>query len=460
MGRKERLFFENIAQHILIRGIDNTPIFKEAADYRYYENLLKTLSSSMQVALHAYALRLDAIHLLCTFKDKESLARFMQSLGVKYVAYYNKKYGRRGTLWQGRYKSSLVEDRFILDLMHYIEKVVAAPLNSFSQNSDAATPTFLKPHELYKLLGKDAKDRASIYKKRLEKQPLLDDTIGFIEESLEKQRLTGGPEFYKKLEALAGRSLVAQRRGRPKKEDSYKGKKMFKKLVVLDKEAHKNLKISPLEDLKFAKGLAFVPLLANEVAQVATMFPVVFTADEKPSLIALTSLGGENLAINAEGKYIAQYVPAFLRKYPFALAAKEPNSSEKVILIDEEASVLSKSKGKQLFTKDGSESETLKNAINFLTEFEKQAQLTQAVVAEIAESGILEPREISIGEGDEKRVLVNGFLVVNKEKLNQLDDAKLASWVRKGIISFIDAHLNSLKNIEVLFKLASQNQAN
>jgi len=146
-----------------------------------------------------------------------------------------------------------------------------------------------------------------------------------------------------------------------------------------------------------------------------------------------------------------------LRKYPFELIPKDKESDEKVILIDENAKVFSKTKGKQLFTKDGKESEVLKNAINFLKEWDREVQNTNAVLKAIKDADILEEREISIGEGDEKKVLIKGFKVVSREKLNKLDDKTLALWVRKGIISFIDAHINSLSKIDILFKLASQN---
>ena len=317
---------------------------------------------------------------------------------------------------------------------------------------------FLQEHEVYQLLGKDPQDRKLAYEKRFSQQTLLDETKFFIEESLNKQALTGSLEFYKKLENITGQTLLAKKRGRPKKDKNNKGKKMFKKLVVLDKEKHKTLKLSPLEDLKFAQDMSFIPVLANEVAHVGEMFPIVFTAEEKPALVALTSLGGPNLAINDEGKFITHYIPAFLRKYPFSLAKSEQNPDQKVILIDEEASVFSKTKGKQLFTKDGQQSKTLEGAVKFLTEFEQQAQNTMAIVKAIVDADILEAREISIGEGEDKKVLVKGFQVVSREKLNNLDDATLALWVRKGIIGFIDAHLKSLSKIDVLFKLASQKQ--
>ncbi|MFA7354555.1 MAG: SapC family protein, partial [Sulfurimonadaceae bacterium] len=248
-------------------------------------------------------------------------------------------------------------------------------------------------------------------------------------------------------------------RGRPKKEQIIKGKKMYKNLVILDKEKHKELKINSLTDLNFAKSVTHIPVLANEVAQVGAVFPVVFTTDENPSLVALVSLGGDSLGIDANGKWVTSYVPSYLRKYPFSLASTKENPNQKVILIDEDSPLFSKSKGKQLFKKDGEKTEVLEHAINFLTSYDTQMSVTQNVAKIISQSGVLEDREISVGEGDEKKVLVNGFKVVSREKLNALSDDILADWVRKGIIGMIDAHLKSLENIQSLFNIAHKRQS-
>jgi putative transposase len=233
---------------------------------------------------------------------------------------------------------------------------------------------------------------------------------------------------------------------------------MYNNLVVLDKEKHSELKINPLENLEFAKNSVFVPVIANEILQIGAAFPVVFTSEENPSLVSLVSLGGDSLAINNENKWITSYVPSFFRKYPFSLASTKENPNQKVILIDEESKLFSKTKGKQLFEKSGEQSETLKHAINFLTAHEKDMVITKNVAKLIKDSGILEDREISVGEGEEKKILVNGFKVVDREKLNALSDDILADWVRKGIIGLIDVHLKSLDNIQTLFNLAQQRQ--
>ena len=126
MARKVRLFVEDVAVHILVSGINGEDIFRDDDDYRFYIQLLKDIKSAY-ISIHAYVLMPKNIQLLCTFSNKDALSRFMQSLGLKYVSYFNKKYSRSGTIWECRYKSSLVEDKYVLAVMQYIE---SSPLRS------------------------------------------------------------------------------------------------------------------------------------------------------------------------------------------------------------------------------------------------------------------------------------------------------------------------------------------
>jgi len=185
---------------------------------------------------------------------------------------------------------------------------------------------------------------------------------------------------------------------------------------------------------------------------------VVFTGDEKPSLVTLVGLGVDNLAINQEGKWITSYVPAMLRKYPFHLAATQENLDNKVILIDEDSELFSKVSGTSLFNENGEAGESLENAKKFLVGFEQQAVSTAAIIATIVKADILEDREIAVGEGEDKKILVNGFKIIDTEKLYALSDDILADWARKGILRFIDEHVKSLAHIENLFKLANARQ--
>jgi len=461
LARKVRVFVEDAAQHIILKSIDNLTLFRDESDYLAFMNILEGLNSDHELDIHAYVLMQEYFEFLATPKNEDSLSKFMQSLGRQYVGYFNKKYNRTGTLWEGRYKASLVENGlYLFDVMKYIEQLAPEGhiYSSVNKNLYNKSDAIVSQNSLYKKLGYTDTQRLDEYSKFFHSHSDSKKNE-FIEACLEKQLVTGSLEFIKNLEELIGRTLTSKNRGRPKNKTQETRKKMYKNLVVLDKEQHKDLKINPLEDLSLARQTAYVPVLANEVALVGAGFPVVFTGDEKPSLISLVSLGGESLAVNADGKWISSYVPSYFRKYPFSLASTQENPEQKVILIDEESPLFSKSKGKQLFKKDGEKSETLTHAIDFLTTHENQMIVTQNVAKVIADSGILEDREISVGEGDEKKVLVNGFKVVDREKLNALSDDILADWVRKGIISMIDAHLKSLDNIQTLFNIAHQRQS-
>ncbi|MCK9473784.1 SapC family protein [Sulfurimonas sp.] len=461
MARKVRIFVKDSPQHVILRGLDKLTIFKDESDYRAFADILRESSANSDLALHAYVLMPHFFEFLATPSNEDALSKFMQSLGRKYVGYFNKKYNRTGTIFEGRYKSSLVEDeKYLFDVMLYIEKLAPKEhlFSSVHKNLYGKKDEILSYHSLYKKLGFTDEQRVQRYGE-LFNSAINYDKDDFITTCLEKQSVTGSEDFVKNLEKIVGFSLTLKARGRPKKEQIKKGKKMYKNLVILDKEKHKELKINPLEDLFFAKSAAHIPLLANEVAQVGSAFPVVFTAGEVPELTAIVSLGTESLAINEAGKWITSYVPSYLRKYPFSLASTKENPDQKVILIDEDSSLFSKSKGKQLFKKNSEKSETLDHAINFLTSYDNQMSVTLNVAKLIAKSGILENREISVGEGEEKKVLVNGFKVVNREKLNALSDDILADWVRKGIMAMIEAHLKSLDNIQTLFEIAQKRQS-
>lgn len=466
MARKLRVFFTNISHNIVIQGINGEKIFKNTEDLEYATSLFQQLVNTFNIHIHSYVFMPTFIQLYATPLSEEALPKFMQNFGRLYVRYFNKKYNRTGTLWNGRYKCSVVEDiLYMFDMMKYIEKqplknklvndINTYKYSSYHHNSNQQLNTIIKEHILYKQLGNDKNKQSLAYIKIFNKA-IESEKETFIKTNIEKQNIIGSVGFYKNLEKKVGLSLSSKQRGRPKQTNKQR-KSMYKKLAVLDKVTHKDLKVKSLENLSFAKDLSFVPVVANEVGLVGNSFPVVFTGDEKPSLVSIVSLGGSSLAVNSENKWITPYVPLHLRKYPFSMANTE-QKDQKVILIDEESDLVNTVEGATLFEEDIEQTEVLANAVKFLTDVETQQTNTLTISKIISDSGILEDREITVGEGDEKKVFVNGFKVVNKEKLNALDDKILAQWVRKGIISFIDAHIASLNNIQTLFNLASKKQ--
>lgn len=429
MARKTRISLPNIPQHIIKKGINQEKVFHNQEDYEVFFEIMQEYSKKLHITIYSYILMEEYFELLINSHISDNISKFMQTLGRQYVLYYNKKYGRSGTIWEGRYKTSLVEDkRYLSKVISYFDYLATKNnlINSICSNL-----------------------------KELKQVNISKEDINFIEKSLQSETITGSDEFIQGIENIIGKSLILKKRGRPKSNE-IKGSKMYKKLELLSKEKHKDLKIKPLSDLLFAKNMASIPVLISETEKISATFPIVFTDEENPSMIAITSLGKDNLAVTIDGKWITNYIPAVYRKYPFTYVSVKDNSDQKAVAIDVEADNLSQEEGSALFDENKEQTQLLRDTIQFLTSYEEESMKTKSLAKIIADSNILEEREISIGEGKDKKVLVKGFKVVNKEKLNALDDATLASWVREGIITFINLHIKSLDNMQTLMNLSSQ----
>ncbi len=459
MARKIRVFIEKTPHVVKVSALDELLLFKDKEDYKLFLSLLLVLSKQYNLHIHSYLLMPKYFLILATPKEVDSISKFIQTIGRKYVAYYNKKYSRRGSLFNGRYKLSIVEaNRYLFDVMVYIESLPSRAkeyqYSSIGKNFYNRKDDIVSFHELYKKLGSNRSEQIDRYQK-IFSLTLTKEKREFITSCIKKQSIIGTKGYIKDLEQKLGASLIAKKRGRPPKIKREKRKTMYKKLVLLDKNLHKDLKIKPMQDLEFAKDLAFIPILASEVKSVGKIFPIVFTNDENPRLVAIVSLGGSSLALNDEFKWISEYVPMYLRSYPFSIsnAKVDDETTTKVILIDEDSHLVSATEGEALFDEDGNNTETLNRAMEFLKSYDEQMSITNSVAKEIKNSAILEEREISVGEGEDKQVLVKGFSVVDREKLNGLSDEVLANWVRRGIITMIDGTIDSLANIQTLFNL-------
>jgi putative transposase len=123
MARQVRLIVPDIALHIVQRGVDREDCFAEDVDRLVYLSLLRELIAQTRCAVHAYCLMTNHVHLLLTPVTEEGPSTLMRKLGQRYVPYFNRRYSRTGTLWEGRFKSCLVESaRYVLGCHRYIEQ--------------------------------------------------------------------------------------------------------------------------------------------------------------------------------------------------------------------------------------------------------------------------------------------------------------------------------------------------
>ena len=129
MPRRSRIKLAGMPQHIVQRGINREPCFFAEEDYYSYLHWLQKAAADWHCAIHAYVLMTNHVHLLVTPETETGTAKLMQAVGRRYVQYINRSYRRTGSLWEGRYKSSLIQaETYLLTCMRYIElKTLSVP---------------------------------------------------------------------------------------------------------------------------------------------------------------------------------------------------------------------------------------------------------------------------------------------------------------------------------------------
>ncbi len=227
MPRQPRLDLPDVAQHVVQRGNNRLPCFFIEADYRRYLINLRDAAQKHGCAVHAYVLMTNHVHLLVTPRASGGVSRMMQSLGRRYVGYINRTHQRTGTLWEGRYKSCLVDsERYALACHRYIElnpvraAMVPAPRayrwSSYHHNALGTHDPLLTPHVEYLALAGNDKQRQTVYRGLFE-NTINNKRLTAIRTHLQQQRALGTPQFQAHVEAVLGCRAVVQPRGRPKK---------------------------------------------------------------------------------------------------------------------------------------------------------------------------------------------------------------------------------------------------
>jgi len=229
MPRKPRFNLLGIPQHVIQRGNNRDPCFYAEEDYQRYLNDLQETAVKSECRIHAYVLMTNHVHLLVTPMADYAVSQMMQALGRRYVYYINKSYKRTGTLWEGRYKSSLIDsDRYLLTCMRYIElnpvraSMVQYPgeykWSSYQANAQGRDAAFIEEHPIYTELGDTPVKRKEAYRK-LFCHHVDDDTLHEIRESLNHELVLGRSYFKDKIEEITQRQTRMGKAGRPRVEE-------------------------------------------------------------------------------------------------------------------------------------------------------------------------------------------------------------------------------------------------
>jgi putative transposase len=227
LPRRPRIHLDGVPLHLVQRGHNRQPCFFAEADYWAYLNWLGEAARKAGCQIHAYALMTNHVHLLLTPADAQSVPRMMVALGRQYVPYINAAYQRSGTLWEGRYKSSLIQtEAYLLACMRYIELnpvragMCADPADyrwsSYRANALGETASWLTPHPLYATLGATDASRHAAYRTLFD-QVLPDKTIDDIRLALNQTQPLGNNRFLDAIEQATGQRREPKPRGRPRK---------------------------------------------------------------------------------------------------------------------------------------------------------------------------------------------------------------------------------------------------
>jgi len=236
---------------------------------------------------------------------------------------------------------------------------------------------------------------------------------------------------------------------------------LYEKPVAIDRNTHKNLRLKlQTGDYGFAASTNSVFLAAREFGLAATHFPIVFVGNaETGDVVAAALLGlrdAENLYVDPQGQWdLDAYVPAFVRRYPFVLA-EDGQSENLTVCVDSAFPGLNEKEGEFLFDDQGQETPYLKGMIDFMQQFRREMLLSNKLVRELADAGLLAARTIDVEMPDGLKRKLDGFMVVDEEKLASLDADLTAKLHASGALPLAYAHLVSINNLSRLVARLSQ----
>jgi len=225
MARLPRLTVTDYPHHVILRGNNRQDIFKTPTDFERMHELLLIHSQEQQVEVHSYVFMSNHLHLLLTPRVDQALPKMMQAVGRSYVRYFNQKHGRTGTLWEGRYRATLIQaERYLLACMVYIDlnpvraHMVEQPLDyrwsSHSQYVGPRSDRLVTPHALYWALGNTPFSREAAYAELVQAGVAREQQSALINATLKAWAL-GDDAFMQQLEGQTTRRLLKGKAGRP-----------------------------------------------------------------------------------------------------------------------------------------------------------------------------------------------------------------------------------------------------
>lgn len=234
MARLPRFVIPGQPQHVIQRGNNRNPIFASDEDYQFYLAKLMDACKKHDCEIHAYVLMTNHVHLLITPRSENGISKAMQSLGRYYVQYFNRQYQRTGTLWEGRYKATVLDsEQYLLICSRYIElnpvragmvsKPEDYPWTSYHCNALGHNDPMITPHPIYESLGSTNMNRQSSYRALFD-HVISKKDLQEIRMATNKAWALGNDRFKDQIERMSNRQAKPRTRGGDRRTKSFKEK--------------------------------------------------------------------------------------------------------------------------------------------------------------------------------------------------------------------------------------------
>lgn len=227
MPRRARIALADVPLHVIQRGNNRQACFFADDDYLFYLDRLKLCAQRAGCAIHAYVLMTNHVHLLLTPREADAAGRLMKLLGQRYVQHVNRRYRRSGTLWEGRFRSCIVQDEaYLLRCSRYIELnpvragMVTHPAeyrwSSYQANAAGEADGLIEAHPSYTALGRQAQERQEAYRE-LFRHEIEPGQVDDIRRATNGNFALGNERFLAEVTAVLGRRAIPGASGRPRK---------------------------------------------------------------------------------------------------------------------------------------------------------------------------------------------------------------------------------------------------
>lgn len=223
---------------------------------------------------------------------------------------------------------------------------------------------------------------------------------------------------------------------------------IYKSAVPISAAKHGNVSLEPHEGYAFSAGVNAVPLMAVEFPRASAEYAIVFTAegDNVMPAVILGVRNEQNLYLSADAKWKADYIPAFIRRYPFVFSSSADAKTLTLCIDESHPGVNREGKGNSLFGDDGKPTPYVEKVLEFLKEYQLQFERTRQMCRRIKELDLLEPMQATVTTPNGEKLTLGGFLGISRDKLRKLSGDDLAKLAKTDELELLYLQLSSMRN--------------